>query len=185
MDLRLIPKSTEAKNISDEPIIFFLAFKMINNKPRITDTNSAYNQGGIFKLFGLTTELDDWLYEKAKKLIQNYKNINENSDNNKNIIYKVLRRLPNIDNRLDYHMKNILDYYPPNKIKQYGGLNWFIETLIYNIWLDDISEIFEIYDETQDIIEVPITSDEIDMIKNFIRTKFKDKIENTYNKFIS
>lgn len=79
MSLKLIPKSTEAKNLSDEPIILYSAFKMIRNNPRITDTNSAYNKGGIFKVLGLINELNDWLYYKSKEIIKTY--VEENNIN--------------------------------------------------------------------------------------------------------
>jgi hypothetical protein len=75
-----------------------------------------------------------------------------------------------------------IDYLQP-KIKQLG-LNWFIETLIYNLWMDDISPIFEDYSDITDEFNETLSIDNIDYIKNYIKTHFKDKIETIYNNFI-
>lgn len=182
LDIKLIPKSHEAKMFSDELISFYASFKLKNNKLKLYDTNTAYSEGGIFKALGLINDLEEWLYNKTKEIGNSFQSLDENY-NKKNIIYKILRRLPNIDENIDFHMNWILHYYEQPKIKQLG-LNWFIETLIYNLWMDDISRLFEEYlDDTNDI-EVTLNLDEITDIKNYLKTHFKDKIETTYNNFI-
>jgi hypothetical protein len=106
-----------------------------------------------------------------------------NEEVNKVLIYRILRRLPYIEERLEFHMNWILHYYEQPKIKQLG-LNWFIETLIYNLWMDDISPIFEDYSDITDEFNETLSIDNIDYIKNYIKTHFKDKIETIYNNFI-
>jgi hypothetical protein len=182
LNIKLFPKSPEAEMFANEHIWYYASFNLRENGFKLFDTNSAYNKGGMFTVLGLTDELDEWLYNKVKEVGNSYQNINENN-NKKDIIYKILRRLPNLDENIDFHMNWMLDYYKEDKIKQFG-LKWFIETIIYNLWTDDISRLFEEYlDDTNDI-EVILNLDEITDIKNYLKTHFKDKIETTYNNFI-
>lgn len=68
--IRLIPKSEEAKKLERFPIEVFSSTKMVKNEPRIIETNSAYNEGGMFSVLGLTDELHTWLLNKTKKITQ-------------------------------------------------------------------------------------------------------------------
>lgn len=68
--IRLIPKSEEAKKLERFPIEFFSSTKMGKNEPRIIESNSAYNEGGMFRVLGLTDELHTWLINKTKEITQ-------------------------------------------------------------------------------------------------------------------
>lgn len=76
--IRLIPKSEEAKKLERFPIEVFSSTKMVKNEPRIIETNSAYNEGGMFSVLGLTDELHTWLLNKTKEITQQ----NHESNNN-------------------------------------------------------------------------------------------------------
>lgn len=74
LTITLTPKTDKSKRYGN--IIFYSSWEEDTRRRgqiKNYDTNSAYNEGGMFKPMGLEKALSSWLYEKSKEIANNLK----------------------------------------------------------------------------------------------------------------
>ena len=94
------------------------------------------------------------------------------------LINRVVRRLKNIDELILQSTIWTSNYYK-ERLKDEDML-WFIETVIDGFYIDNISPIFEKWDEGELEPEMIITDDEEEELKEFFKTMYYDKIAEYY-----
>ena len=111
------------------------------------------------------------LQEAIKKVLKEEQEINT-------LIRKIIRRI-DLDDAVDTLTRWSLIYYK-FKLKE-KGVKWFIDTVIYNVYIDVISPIFEEWDEHYDDPFLTISKKQEDQIQEFLVNRYSDFITKKYN----
>ena len=114
--------------------------------------------------------------------IKEDKNLNENVD--KRLIQKVVRRLYDIEENIHYTAEWTLNHTSASVLRE-AGVQWFVERVIDNFYIDCVSEIFERWNEDAEDGELEIgidisKKDEKDL-KKFFEVRYYDEIAKYYN----
>jgi hypothetical protein len=99
---------------------------------------------------------------------------------NKRHLNSIIRRLNNIDELIKHSTIWTFNYYK-ERLKE-KGVDWFIETVIDGFYMDDISPIFEDWDDEDGQLEpvMSITNDEEEELRTFFEKLYYDKIAEYY-----
>ena len=108
-------------------------------------------------------------------------NLNEEVD--KRLIQKVVRRLYDIEDNIHYTAEWTLNHTSASVLRE-SGVQWFVERVIDNFYIDCVSEIFERWNEDaeDDELEIGIDiskKDEKDL-KKFFEVRYYDEIAKYY-----
>jgi hypothetical protein len=95
------------------------------------------------------------------------------------LINMVVRRLSDIDELILESMTWTSLYYKERFLKE-KGIEWFIDNVIDGFYIDNISPIFENWDEGELEPEMIITDDEEEELREFFKTMYYDKIAEYY-----
>lgn len=95
------------------------------------------------------------------------------------LILKIIRRV-DLETAVEQSLEWSLKHYRFNAKE--NGLYWFIDTVIYNVYIDYISEIFEEWDDNFDSINITISENDRNKIMKYLEKHFYYKIEKEYNK---
>ena len=103
-----------------------------------------------------------------------------NDEGTKKLITKIRRRIPDLDDVVRRMTDWAMTHYE-------GRLNdvsdkWFVETVIYNVYVDTITPIFEGWDEYNDEISFELSNKEAKNILNFLTEHYFDVISERFNK---
>jgi len=103
-----------------------------------------------------------------------------NTEETKKLINKIVRRIPDLDDVVRRMTDWAMTHYE-------GRLNdvsdkWFVETVIYNVYVDTITPIFEGWDEYNDEISFELSNKEAKNILNFLTEHYFDVISERFNK---
>jgi len=97
---------------------------------------------------------------------------------NKTLMLRIKRRVDlkrAINNAIDF----FLSYYK-DELKN-RGVQWFVETVIYNVYIEDVSPIFEKWDEYTYEMDITISRKEENKIMEFLTKSYYDVIAKRYN----
>jgi len=94
------------------------------------------------------------------------------------LINMVVRRLNDIDELILESTIWTFNYYK-TRLKE-KGIEWFIDSVIDGFYIDNISPIFENWDEGELEPEMIITDDEEEELREFFKTMYYDKIAEYY-----
>ena len=95
---------------------------------------------------------------------------------NRRLLNNIIRRLDNIDKLIQHSIIWTFNHYK-KRLKE-KGVDWFIVTVIDGFYMDEISPIFEDWEDNLPIMS--ITDDEEEEIRTFFETLYYDKIAEYY-----
>jgi len=103
-----------------------------------------------------------------------------NDEKTQKLIKKIVRRVPDLDNVVNRATNWAMMHYE-------GRLNdvsdeWFVETVIYNVYIDTITPIFEEWDEHYDDPFLNISKRDEQNILDFLAEHYFDVISDRFNK---
>lgn len=99
------------------------------------------------------------------------------------LLLKVLRRVKDIDGLVDSIVTYTYNLYGKEKLKRLG-FNNFSDTVIHYLWIDEISPIFEEYDDETESIDITISRMDVHDLKEKLKLAFNDKLLKFYNEKI-
>ena len=129
----------------------------------------------VYNMFGVNVDL----YSKYVEKCEDTEMIKESND--RNILNKVLRRVNDLDGIVDEAIDWFVSYNGRNILKK-AGIQWFVERIIYNVYIDYISPEFEYWGEEGELEEpeIRITKEEEENIMKVLGRYYYDKIKKRY-----
>lgn len=95
---------------------------------------------------------------------------------NRRLLNNIIRRLDNIDKLIQHSIIWTFNYY--KEFLKEKGVYWFIVSVIDGFYMDEISPIFEDWEDNLPVMT--ITDDEEEEIRTFFETLYYDKIAEYY-----
>lgn len=108
-----------------------------------------------------------------------------NEDRTKSLLNKVLRRVTNLDRLVDIATDWCVSHISHSVLKK-SGIQWFVERVIYNVYIDYVSPEFEYWGEEGELEEpeIRITKEDEKNIIKVLERYYYDKIKKRYNEEI-
>jgi hypothetical protein len=103
-----------------------------------------------------------------------------NNEETKKLIKKIVRRIPDLDDVVRRTTEWAMVHY--NSRLDDVSAKWFVETVIYNVYIDTITPIFEGWDEYNDEISFELSNKDAENILNFLAEHYFDVISDRFNK---
>jgi hypothetical protein len=103
-----------------------------------------------------------------------------NTEETKKLITKIIRRIPDLDDVVRKTTDWAMVHYD-SRLDDVSS-KWFVETVIYNVYIDTITPIFEGWDEYNDEISFELSNKEAENILNFLAEHYYDVISDRFNK---
>ena len=103
-----------------------------------------------------------------------------NDEKTQKLIKKIIRRIPDLDDVVNKMTNWAMIHYSGRL--DYVSDGWFVETVIYNVYINEITPIFEGWDEYNDEISFELSNKEVENILNFLTKHYFDVISERFNK---
>jgi hypothetical protein len=103
-----------------------------------------------------------------------------NTEKTKKLINKIVRRIPDLDDVVRRTTEWAMVHY--NSRLDDVSAKWFVKTVIYNVYIDKITPIFEGWDEYNDEISFELSNKDAENILNFLAEHYFDVISDRFNK---
>jgi hypothetical protein len=103
-----------------------------------------------------------------------------NTEETKKLITKIIRRIPDLDDVVRKTTEWAMVHYD-SRLDDVSA-KWFVETVIYNVYIDTITPIFEGWDEYNDEISFELSNKDAENILNFLAEHYYGVISERFNK---
>jgi hypothetical protein len=131
----------------------------------------------VYNMFGVNVDV----FSKHVKNCEDTEMIKESNDRTKSLLNKVLRRVNNFDRIVDITIDWCLNHISHSVLKK-AGIQWFVERVIYNVYIDYVSPEFEYWGEEGEFEEpeLRITKEDEKNITKVLERYYYDKIKKRY-----
>jgi len=131
----------------------------------------------VYNMFGVNVDL----YTKYVEKCEDTEMIKESDDRTKSLLNKVLRRVNNLDSIVDEAIDWCVSHISHSVLKK-AGIHWFVDKVIFNVYIDYVSQEFEYWGEEGELEEpeIRITKEEEENIMKFLERHYYDKIKKRY-----
>lgn len=131
----------------------------------------------VYNMFGVNVDL----YTKYVEKCEDTEMIKESDDRTKSLLNKVLRRVNNLDSIVDEAIDWCVSHISHSVLKK-AGIQWFVDKVIFNVYIDYVSQEFEYWGEEGELEEpeIRITKEEEENIMKFLGRYYYDKIKKRY-----
>ena len=131
----------------------------------------------VYNMFGVNVDL----YTKYVEKCEDTEMIKESDDRTKSLLNKVLRRVTNLDRLVDIATDWCVSHISHSVLKK-AGIQWFVERVIYNVYIDYVSPEFEYWGEEGEFEEpeIRITKEDEKNIIKVLERYYYDKIKKRY-----
>jgi hypothetical protein len=131
----------------------------------------------VYNMFGVNVDL----YTKYVEKCEDSEMIKESDDRTKSLLNKVLRRVNNLDSIVDEAIDWCVSHISHSVLKK-AGIQWFVDKVIFNVYIDYVSQEFEYWGEEGELEEpeIRITKEEEENIMKFLERHYYDKIKKRY-----